>query len=146
MSAQRPTLSSAALNERARAVAEAFVAGLQRGLGAGDAVAYNERFADDVMWGGPFGALIDGFDDLHAIHRRLHAAGAGGDSRYELVRVRAPTPDVVLAHVRRVPNEPRRPGAFAETVLFVLVERDGGWWLAAGHNTPVQPGRSADGT
>ena len=30
-------------------------------------------------------------------------------------------------------------GSFSEMALYVLVRRDGTWWLAAGQNTPVQP-------
>jgi hypothetical protein len=29
--------------------------------------------------------------------------------------------------------------AFSEMALYVLVRRDGEWWLAAGQNTPVRP-------
>ncbi|WP_238981380.1 hypothetical protein [Williamsia herbipolensis] len=28
-------------------------------------------------------------------------------------------------------------GAFSEMAMYVLVRRDGMWWLAAGQNTPI---------
>jgi hypothetical protein len=28
---------------------------------------------------------------------------------------------------------------FSEMAMYVLVRRDGKWWLAAGQNTPVRP-------
>ena len=78
-------------------------------------------------------------------------------SRYEVVNVLAPVEGVVVAHVRRqaLDNTERnddegkstgevkdgaktkREGAFSEMAMYVLVERDGEWWLAAGQNTIV---------
>jgi hypothetical protein len=55
---------------------------------------------------------------------------------------------VALAQVRRVALDPDgqpvtpsadMTGSFSEMALYVLVRRDGTWWLAAGQNTPVQP-------
>jgi len=34
--------------------------------------------------------------------------------------------------------EPDRP--FSEMAMYVLVRREGQWWLAAGQNTPMRPG------
>jgi uncharacterized protein (TIGR02246 family) len=131
----------------ARAAVDAFVAELQAGVDSGDAVLYNNHFADDVLWGSPCGATVEGYDTLHAIHQRLFAAAvAGPRSRYETVAVTAPTPDVAVAHVRRtalntdgtpVPIEQEAP--FSEMALYVLVRRNGQWWLAAGQNTIVRP-------
>ena len=84
-------------------------------------------------------------DRLHAIHQRLHASADRGDSRYEIVRVLTPAPDVVVAQVRRTALDehgeaiPSLEGEarFSEMALYVLAHRDGGWWLAAGQNTIV---------
>lgn len=74
---------------------------LQAGWDEHDADVSSRHFADDVTWGSPFGATVDGYDQLHAIHVRLKQQGRGGpSSRYEIVRVLAPTPDVAVAHVR----------------------------------------------
>jgi hypothetical protein len=58
----------------------------------------------------------------------------------------APTPDVAIAHVRRVALDTRGEqisidyaSAFSEMAMYVLVRRDGKWWLAAGQNTPIRP-------
>jgi uncharacterized protein (TIGR02246 family) len=148
----RPSLSSSVPVDDAEAVAARFVAELQQGIDRHDAVLYNRHFAADVAWGGPFGAVVHGYEPLHAIHRRLQAAGAGGPaSRYEVVSVLAPTEDVVLAHVARrtldADGRPLPPSAddqpFSEMALYVLVRRDGDWWLAAGQNTPIRPGGAA---
>jgi len=145
----RPTLGAddAAL-EATEAVAH-LVAELQAGWDEHDADVSNRHFARDLMWGSPFGATVDGYDQLHAIHVRLKQQGLGGpSSRYEIVRVLAPTPDVAVAHVRRVALDPEgRPlepttdatGSFSEMALYVLVRRGRTWWLAAGQNTPIRP-------
>ena len=52
----------------------AFVEGLQEGIDAADADRFNASFADDVLWGTPFGAVVDGYDTLHLIHTRMFAA------------------------------------------------------------------------
>lgn len=147
----RPTLEGAPTDVRdAREAVTRFVEELQAGIDQRDADVYNAHFAADVLWGSPFGATLQGYEQLHAIHVRLQAQGAGGpSSRYEIDRVLVPTPDVAIAHVRRVAldhtGQPVGPtsdagGAFSEMALYVLVRRGDTWWLAAGQNTPVRPG------
>lgn len=142
----RPTVGlTGAAADRVRRAVESQVAELQLGLGDGDAETYNRRFASDVMWGSPYGATVDGYDTLHAVHRRMHRSSDRGQSRYEIVRVMAPTPDVALAQVRRVALDehgdpiPSHDGErrFSEMALYVLVRRRGRWWLAAGQNTII---------
>ena len=109
----------------------------------------NRHFAADIVWGSPFGATVHGYDELHSIHERLKKEQRGGPaSRYELVKVVAPAPDVAVAQIRRTalgadgaPLEPTvdLSGPFSEMALYVLVRRGGTWWLAAGQNTPVLP-------
>lgn len=146
----RPTLSADAIaSQQATEAVSRFVAVLQAGLDAHDADVYNRHFADDAVWGSPYGATVHGYEELHAVHVRLLEQGTGGpSSRYEIERVLAPTSDVAVAQVRRVTLDPdgRRlspsvggTGAFSEMALYVLVRRDGTWWLAAGQNTPIRP-------
>jgi uncharacterized protein (TIGR02246 family) len=125
------------------------VAGLQAGIDSADAEAYNADFAEDVMWGSPYGATVIGYDALHSIHRGMFESGvavAGASSRYQAVHVMAPAPDVAIAHVRRAAldadGEPvpiDDASVFSEMAMYVLVRRDGKWWLATGQNTPVRP-------
>ena len=151
--AGRPVLGGGGVEPgEARAAVEALVAELQAGLDTRDADVYNRHFADDVLWGSPFGAVLQGYERLHQIHVQLNAEQRGGPaSRYEVEAVLSPAPDVVVTQVRRValgpdgvPVPPRPPGdgasgAFSEMALYVLVRRDGQWWLAAGQNTLVLP-------
>ena len=89
------------------------------------------------------GAVVDGYETLHAIHERMiRAAPPGARSTYTVEHVRFPTDDVAIAYVRRTsdstsgPERPGQPAAFDELALFVLVRRDGSWWLAARQHTP----------
>jgi uncharacterized protein (TIGR02246 family) len=144
---ERPTL---ALGEGDEAVA-GFVDGLQGAIDAWDADEFNRRFANDVLWGSPFGAIVAGYEQIHEIHARMFGAarsrqtggeGTPGRSRYEIETARLIAEDVAIAYVRRLSLGPRadeQPGradAFDELALFVLVRRDGEWWLAAGLHTP----------
>ncbi len=65
-------------------------------------------------------------------------AGTAPPSRFEVVQLMAPKPGVAIAHVRRHALAGDGDG-FSEITLYVLVERDGQWWLAAGQNTPITP-------
>jgi uncharacterized protein (TIGR02246 family) len=144
----RPTLSddAARLSEARRAV-DAFVAELQEGVDARDADVFNKHFADDVSWGTPHGETVSGYEPLHAVHRRMLPQRVGGaSSHYETVRVTAPAADVAIAQVRRtaLTDDGTRvadddPSTFSEMATFVLVRRDGEWWLAAGQHTPIRP-------
>jgi uncharacterized protein (TIGR02246 family) len=143
--ADRPTL---ALDDDPRAVDE-FVAGLQAAVDAWDADGFNRQFADDVLWGSPFGAVVSGYDNIYAIHSQMHAAaserqaqGQGGGSRYEIEHARLVAEGTAIAYVRRFSlaergaAQPGQADAFDELALFALVHRDGAWWLAAGLHTP----------
>ena len=146
----RPSLGSddAAAQRANQAVAD-FVNELQAGWDQHDADVSNRHFANDIVWGSPFGATLQGYEQLHAIHVRLKQQARGGtSSRFEIVQVLTPTPNIAIAHVRRValdddgqPVEPTSDvtGPFSEMALYVLVRRNRMWWLAAGQNTIVRP-------
>jgi PPOX class F420-dependent enzyme/OxyR family protein/uncharacterized protein (TIGR02246 family) len=148
--AARPMLAmKGAVDRAAHQAAADLVEELQTGWDQHDADITNRHFAHDIVWGSPFGATLQGYEELHAIHVRLKRESRGGvATRYELVRVMAPTPDVALAQVRRAaldadgqPLEPTADvdGPFSEMALYVLVRRSGDWWLAGGQNTLVRP-------
>ena len=146
----RPTLTRVEAQSNADTMTAAFVSELQQGWNRHDAGISNRHFAADVTWGSPYGATVHGYDQLHAIHTQLKQQSTGGEaSRYQIVRAFAVSDDVIVAYVARYalgpegqPIEPRSEttGAFSEMALYVLVRRDGEWWLAAGQNTPIRPG------
>jgi uncharacterized protein (TIGR02246 family) len=134
--ASRPALDQTALRPAAEAAVDQFIAGIQAGLDTSDAGRYDAQFAHDVIWGSPYGATVAGIDSISAAHRSLMADGIGSSSRYELVQALAPAPGVALAQVRRQAAD-EGEGTFSEMALYVLVERGGRWWLAAGQNTRI---------
>lgn len=152
MSNQRPTLDvDENVAREGHDAVDRFVQELQAGWDRHDAEISNRHFAQNVLWGSPFGETVHGYEPLHAIHTRLKAQGVGGPSaRFELLRVLVPTPDVAIAQIRRValppsaePETAAAVGAgnsrvFSEMALYVLVRRGGEWWLAAGQNTPIR--------
>ncbi len=151
---ERPALEAA--NADARAAVDAFAAGLQSGHDQRDADILNRQFAADVVWGSPFGALVDGYDQLHPIHVGFQRSAKDKPAfRYQVRHVLALSADIVVAHIARLAlgadHEPVPPGAepdqpFSEMAMYVLVRRDGQWWLAAGQNTPMRPGGAVPAT
>jgi len=71
------------------------------------------------------------------------------DFHYQVRHVLALSDDVIVAHIARLgslPGGPPLPASFdpeqpfSEMAMYVLVRRNGQWWLAAGQNTPMRPG------
>jgi uncharacterized protein (TIGR02246 family) len=134
---ERPFLDDPAARAAAAGAVDRLVAALQDGVDRSDADAFDAQFASDVLWGSPYGATVRGFPMLNAVHHTLMAGGVAPPSRYEVVQLMSPLPGVVIAHVRRNDLTAAEGTGFSEMAMYVLVERGGEWWLAAGQNTLV---------
>ncbi|MGF7235491.1 MAG: nuclear transport factor 2 family protein [Frankia sp.] len=139
-SADRPALHRPASAGEAEEAVRELIERLQAGLDRGDADEYDSMFAADLLWGSPYGAVLAGFEPLNAIHHRLMENPTVSPSRYEVVQTLAPARDVVITQVRRRsgPDGPDSgPTGFSEMAMYVLIRRDGRWWLAGGQNTVI---------
>jgi hypothetical protein len=88
-------------NADAAAVADEFAAGLQAGHDR-RAEILNQQFAADIVWGSPYGALVEAYDELHAIHTRFQQrATTDVRFRYRVHHVLAVTEGVIIAHIAR---------------------------------------------
>ncbi len=142
-SGERPAVGDPAAHAGARAAVERLVAELQAGVEAYDADRYDGMFAADVVWGSPYGGTLSGFANLNAAHRSLMTRRVAPPSQYEIVQVLAPARGVAVAHVcRQALAQDGEPEGFSEMAMYVLVERDGRWWLAGGQNTPIAEPRA----
>jgi hypothetical protein len=146
--AERPTLGLPGSDaQEAEHAVELLVHDLQSGWDEHDADVTDRRLGSDVLWGSPFGATVRGYSLLHEIHARLKRSAVGGpSSRFELVQWLTPAHGVALVQVRRtaldehgdpVPAGDADHGSFSEMALYVLVQRDNEWWVAAGQNTLI---------
>ncbi|MFB9838197.1 SgcJ/EcaC family oxidoreductase [Actinoallomurus acaciae] len=135
---ERPRLHSPVDAAEASAAVERLIETLQGGGDTTDADEYDRMFADDILWGSPYGRTLAGYEQLNEIHHTLMAKSVAPPSRFEPVQVLAPAPDVTIAHIRRraLPDGTGEPG-FSEMAMYVLIKRNGTWWLAAGQNTPI---------
>jgi hypothetical protein len=96
-------VSVGVVNPDAHTVVDAFTAGLQAGHDQRDAEILNRQFAGDVIWGSPFGALVEGYDQLHPIHVRFQQRAAQSPRfRYQVRHVLPLSDDLIVAHIARL--------------------------------------------
>src|SRR5271169_4331695 len=125
------------------------IATLERAVNTSDGDLFDSVLSEDVIWGTPKGQIVLGLDQLNPIHRRLAANSRqyGHSSRFTLEAVGFIGANVACASVRRTgldehgsPLDPSQAGdsIVQEMALYVLVRRDGQWWIAGVQNTPVK--------
>lgn len=120
---------------------ERFIRDLENALNSHNAGEYNRYFDSDISWVNPNGEILRGFEPLHAVHDDfLKGALKNSILRYAIERLETLSSDSAFVHCRLT-----RTNADGSTVesdercLYVLVRKEGAWWLCAGHNTRIQP-------
>lgn len=133
---ERPETQQAPSDEDdVRRIKELF-AELETAFAEQDAATFDARFTADIVFTAVNGTRFTNWDELHAYHReRLTGHADGITTWYEIERVTFPTPDVAVVSFRQpiVVGDHRR----ANVGTWVLVKRDGQWWVSAGQNTGV---------
>jgi uncharacterized protein (TIGR02246 family) len=132
----RPVVSELAESvEDLRAIDDVF-AEIQAGVSEFDAERVGARFTDNASFTTPAGHRFDGRQAINAHHRRQLAKPVEG-FRTRIIREHAtfPAPDTAVVFVRQEAST--AAGDFANAGTWVLVKRDGGWWVHAVHNTNV---------
>ncbi|UBF28723.1 SgcJ/EcaC family oxidoreductase [Kovacikia minuta CCNUW1] len=117
-----------------------FIAMLEDALNNHDAEAYNRYFTNDISWGSPNGALLQGWEPLHAVHKNfLEGPLRNSTFRYTVHTAKQLTPNTAYAHVQLVRTNANAEVESDEVCLYVLIRKQEAWWVCAGHNTRVQP-------
>src|SRR5437868_3266345 len=73
-----------------------FIREWQEAIDTGNAELFNQQFAQDVLWGSPFGAIAEGYEQIHAIHSQMFSfiAPVPGAAQYNIEHIRFPSNNV----------------------------------------------------
>lgn len=125
-------------------IARELVKQLEDGWNAADGEAFAKPFAEDADYVAVRGDYHRSREAIAKGHQGIfNSIYKGSRVSYELLRARALTDDVILAHARSDLSAPSGPLAGDHSALstLVLVRKDGGWQIAGFHNTLIAPAR-----
>lgn len=101
-----------------------------------DAEKFDSCFTSDIIFTAVNGQRFYGWADIHAYHKeRLDNHAAGIRTRYEVDTITFPAPDVAVAFVRQ--PIVTSAGERSNIGTWVLVRKEGAWWICAIQNTGV---------
>ena len=135
-----------------RAAIAALLAAQDAAWGAGDAAAFGARCLPDVVFTNVVGMFSVGKAPFDAQHAHIfETIYKGSRLAQELVHITMATADVaVVDTLTAVTGAPHLPpgvqlidGAYRTRLEQVMVRRDGGWWVQAFHNVPINPAAAA---
>jgi len=81
----------------------ALIKELQDAQDKGSADLFNSDFANDILWGSPFGAIVNDYEHIHAIHQKMFAGNENnkGKISYETEYIRFLSDTIAIAYVRK---------------------------------------------
>ena len=135
----RPSLGrNGGAAQRANQAVADFVDELQAGWDEHDADLTNRHFANDIVWGSPFGVTLQGYEQLHAVHVRLKQQAreaprrASRSCRFSRWPPTSPSPMSGASRLvttaprrRRAPTSRVRSRRWPSTCWCVAIERGG---------------------
>lgn len=122
------------------ALAQGILDRLEAAWNSADGTAYGAPFSADADFVAIRGDLHHGREAIAQGHQFIFdSVYVGSTSRFEVLQARPLDDGVVLVHARMTVDSPAGPlpGEHTSTATAVLVARDGGYEIAAFHNTLV---------
>ncbi len=131
----RPTAGISGVDAATTAEIENLFRQLESALAAKDAAAFDQVFTEDVVFITPAGAIFRGWDELHGYHRARLGDSPDARARFELLALRLLTPDHAIVNVEQTLHTAEF--SLANRGTWVLLRRDGTWWVCSAHNTNI---------
>jgi len=118
-----------------------FVLEMEQAFNRKDAERVCRDVTRDAVWVDPAGVVLEGWYRIFEARKSLFDGPLRElRARYSIEHIRFPDPDAALVHLVQEPLDQRgQPlsGARACRSLYVMVRRDGRWWLSAVQNTEL---------
>ncbi|AJD47302.1 hypothetical protein S7S_04400 [Isoalcanivorax pacificus W11-5] len=118
-----------------------FVLEMEQAFNRKDAERVCRDITRDAVWVDPAGVVLEGWYRIFEARKSLFDGPLRElRARYSIEYIRFPAPDAALVHLVQEPlDEHGQPlsGARACRSLYVMVRRDGRWWLSAVQNTEL---------
>ncbi|KAF0809294.1 hypothetical protein A167_01886 [Alcanivorax sp. S71-1-4] len=118
-----------------------FVLEMEQAFNRKDAERVCRDVTRDAVWVDPAGVVLEGWYRIFEARKSLFDGPLRElRARYSIEHIRFPAPDAALVHLVQEPLDQRgQPlsGARACRSLYVMVRRDGRWWLSAVQNTEL---------
>ena len=135
-----PTATTASLSEADVAAIHRVVQDVEDGFNRNDPDLLTAHVAEDAVVVDARGAVLRGRAAVHEANRAgLRGALRAATAHYRLSDVAAVAPGVAVAHKSAwsTAGAAAAGGAPEMNALYVLVQRDGRWWIARRQNTLV---------
>ena len=131
----RPSCSVAEPEPTDSAEIPALFRRLEAALVAKDAAAFDDVFTEDIVFINPAGRIFRGWNELHTYHRVMLGKSPDAQAHYDILAVRFLTTDHAIVNLEQTLNTPDL--AITNRGTWVLIRRDGAWWVCSAQNTNV---------